>query len=69
MMKEYRLTIDELIYLFQYHAHRYYCLDNPAIEDYQYDKLRDELQKRFPECILLEKVGSGICEDLHKEGE
>jgi NAD-dependent DNA ligase len=58
---------DELEWILQYHAHRYYCLDNPAITDWEYDKYYKELQKRFPHSSLLERVGQGICKELHRE--
>lgn len=36
----------------EYHSHRYYVLDDPEIEDYQYDKMLHELidlEERYPE--------------------
>ena len=62
----YRLTISELIWIIQYHAHKYYCLDMPAIPDDVYDLYWKELNYRYPDCSLLAKIGSGICESLHR---
>jgi len=41
--------VDELRSLLEYHSHKYYVLDSPEIEDYEYDKLLHEL-------IALEEV-------------
>jgi len=66
-----RPPLDELFFLVEYHSHRHYCLDNPAISDYDYDYdlLFDELRSRWEDYPLFSRVGSGICEDLHKKGE
>jgi NAD-dependent DNA ligase len=49
----------------QRHAHNYYCLDKPEISDYACDLLYRQLQKEQPDSVLLERVGSGICKELH----
>ncbi|MDL2233482.1 NAD-dependent DNA ligase LigA [Ruminococcaceae bacterium OttesenSCG-928-L11] len=44
--------IGELRELLNYHGHRYYVLDDPEIEDYEYDKLLHELldlEEEFPQ--------------------
>ncbi len=44
--------IQELRELVEYHGHRYYVLDDPQLEDYEYDQLYHqllELEEAFPE--------------------
>ena len=44
--------IAELTEVVEYHSHKYYVLDNPEIEDYEYDRLLHkliELEEAFPE--------------------
>ncbi|MFO7161236.1 MAG: NAD-dependent DNA ligase LigA, partial [[Clostridium] cellulosi] len=45
---------EELRKLLNYHNYQYYVLDNPEIEDYEYDKLLRELEEieaAHPELI------------------
>jgi len=47
-----RQRVDELRKTLEYHSHRYYVLDNPEIEDYEYDRMLHELldlEERFPQ--------------------
>ena len=44
--------VEELRSLLEYHSHKYYVLDSPEIEDYEYDKLLHELialEEAYPE--------------------
>ncbi|MGI6404264.1 MAG: NAD-dependent DNA ligase LigA [Oscillospiraceae bacterium] len=49
-----RKKIEELRKLVEYHDHRYYVLDDPQLEDYEYDQLYHqllELEEQFPEFM------------------
>lgn len=55
---------DELVAVLQYHSERYYVLDDPEIDDYEYDKLSQEckaLEKEYPAFVTpdspTQKVG------------
>lgn len=43
MNKSLKARIDELRTLLEYHGHRYHVLDDPEIQDYEYDALMHEL--------------------------
>ncbi len=46
--------IDDLVEELNYHAHRYYVLDDPQISDYDYDmknRRLKELEEQFPELV------------------
>ena len=48
------IRIDALRETLEYHMHRYYVLDDPEIEDYEYDKLLHELmdlEEQFPQFV------------------
>jgi len=52
--EEAKRKIEELRKLVEYHAHRYYVLDDPELEDYQYDQLYHQLldlEEQFPEFM------------------
>ena len=64
--RELRATLD-------YHAHRYYVLDDPEIADDAYDGLLDELRElegRYPQLITpdspTQRVGAEPVDRLHK---
>ncbi|MCL2057310.1 MAG: NAD-dependent DNA ligase LigA, partial [Oscillospiraceae bacterium] len=49
--KQAQIRADELKKLLEYHTHRYYVLDDPEIDDHEYDMLNRELvdlEGRFP---------------------
>ena len=49
---EAKKRVDELRKEIDYHAHRYYVMDDPEISDSEYDRLMDELtelEERYPE--------------------
>ncbi|TMK30917.1 MAG: NAD-dependent DNA ligase LigA, partial [Actinobacteria bacterium] len=49
-----KLRVEELRELLNFHAYRYYVLDDPEISDAEYDELMRELRKleeRFPELV------------------
>jgi DNA ligase (NAD+) len=49
-----KLRVEELRELLNYHAYRYYVLDDPEISDAEYDELMRELrelEERFPELV------------------
>ena len=49
-----RLRVDELRRELEEHNYRYYVMDKPTIEDWQYDKLMrelEELEKQYPQLI------------------
>ena len=49
-----RERVEELKEIIEYHNHRYYVLDQPEIEDAQYDEyMREliELESRYPELL------------------
>ncbi len=53
-LEQSRLRADELRKLLDYHSKRYYEMDAPEIEDYEYDMMLRELteiEERFPELI------------------
>ena len=64
------LTLEELEAIVQYHAHRYYCLDNPCIEDWEYDVYEDVLRETYAKWDIsgriTDRVGQGKCKELHK---
>ncbi len=54
---EERARIEELRAIIKEHAHRYYDLDAPTIDDYAYDQLMNELRDlegRYPELITAD---------------
>ena len=62
---EEKLRVDELKALIQIHSHKYHVLDEPEIEDSEYDRLFQELlslEERFPELQTqsspTQRVGS-----------
>jgi NAD-dependent DNA ligase len=63
---ENKFTQSELEWIIKYHAHLYYCLNKNEITDYEYDKYYDLLKKEYPDSILLERIGCGMCKELHK---
>lgn len=63
----------ELRRMIQEHAHRYYDLDAPTIDDYAYDELLNELRElegHFPELIIDDSptmiVGGSVRPDMNK---
>ncbi len=53
-IKEAELRIEALTKQLNYHNHRYYVLDDPEIEDYEYDALMRELralEESYPELL------------------
>src|SRR6266542_3936796 len=49
-----KLRVEELRELLNYHAYRYYVLDDPEVSDAEYDELMQELrelEERFPELV------------------
>ena len=49
-----KLRVEELRELLNYHAYRYYVLDDPEVSDVEYDELMRELrelEERFPELV------------------
>jgi len=51
-LQEAKKRVDELTATLEYHSNRYYVLDDPEIEDYEYDKLLHELidiEEKYPE--------------------
>ena len=63
--KEDKLQIDQLVSLIRKHSYKYHVLDEPEIEDHEYDKLFQELlllEKKFPELLSKtspsQRVGS-----------
>ncbi|MBQ4100125.1 MAG: NAD-dependent DNA ligase LigA [Oscillospiraceae bacterium] len=51
---EVKQKIDELVEKLNYHSHQYYVLDNPEIDDYEYDKLLHtliDLEKQHPDLV------------------
>tara|TARA_Y100000590_G_scaffold10122_2_gene12457 strand:+ start:3804 stop:5831 length:2028 start_codon:yes stop_codon:yes gene_type:complete len=71
--KEDELRIKEISDLIREHSHNYHVLDDPEIEDSEYDKLFQELislEKKFPELISdtspTQRVGSKPSEGFNK---
>jgi DNA ligase (NAD+) len=65
--------INELRERLHYHNHRYYVLDAPEIEDFEYDTLLRELknlESKFPELITLDsptqRVGGLVADGFEK---
>jgi len=57
--KEVKTRVDKLRELLEYHAHRYYTLDAPEIQDSAYDALYRELRKleeQYPELAHADSV-------------
>ncbi|WP_312641893.1 NAD-dependent DNA ligase LigA [Hydrogenoanaerobacterium sp.] len=51
-LQEAKKRVEELTSTLEYHSNRYYVLDDPEIEDYEYDKLLHELielEEQYPE--------------------
>ena len=51
-LNEAKNRVDELTEIINRHNHAYYVLDNPTVDDYEYDMLMQELKKleaEFPE--------------------
>lgn len=49
-----KIEIDNLVEELNYHAHRYYVLDDPQISDYDYDmknRRLKELEEQFPQLV------------------
>src|SRR6266542_3247886 len=49
-----KLRVEELRERLNYHAYRYYVLDDPEVSDAEYDELMQELrelEERFPELV------------------
>lgn len=72
-----RKRVSELTDIIDYHSRKYYVEDNPEIEDYEFDKLMQELKElesEFPElvtpCSPTQRVGgapvSGFAKVTHK---
>ncbi len=64
-----KLRVEELRQLINYHAYRYYVLDEPEISDAEYDELvRElrELEERYPELVTpdspTQRVGAAPAE-------
>ncbi|MFA9380301.1 MAG: NAD-dependent DNA ligase LigA, partial [Acetanaerobacterium sp.] len=54
---------DELKPLLEEYNHRYYVMDNPAVEDYEYDALLHELialEERFPELLTADSPSQRV---------
>lgn len=65
--------IEELKKIVEYHSYRYYVLDNPEIEDYEFDRLMHELidlEQEFPELQTPDsptvRVGGATLNDFQK---
>lgn len=63
-MEKLKARYEELVSVIQYHNNRYYNMDNPEIEDYEYDMLMKELKQietEHPELVTkdspTQKVG------------
>ena len=54
---EAKKRVDELRKEIDYHAHRYYVMDDPEISDSEYDRLMDELTE------LEEQIGRASCRE------
>ena len=72
-----RKRVSELTDIIDYHSRKYYVEDNPEIEDYEFDKLMQELKElesEFPELVTpyspTQRVGgapvSGFAKVTHK---
>lgn len=70
---EAKKKIEELRKKLEHYATLYYDQDNPAISDYEYDMMMNELkelEKQFPELVtkdsLTQKVGGHVKEGFEK---
>lgn len=65
-MKRYK----ELRHQLQVYAHQYYCLNNPLVDDYEYDLLFDKVGDWEKELRIkngiTDRVGTGVCKELHE---
>ncbi len=68
-----KLRVQELTKRLNYHNHCYYVLDDPQIEDYEYDALMRELrslEEAYPELLLptspSQRVGGAPISDFKK---
>lgn len=62
--------LDELKERIRYHNYRYYVLDDPEIEDYEYDKLMRELldiESKFPHLVTLDSPSQRVGGEPSKE--
>lgn len=53
-INEAKTEIDKLVETLGYHAHLYYVLDDPQIDDYEYDMMNKrlrELEEQFPQLV------------------
>lgn len=53
-INEAKIEIDKLVETLGYHAHLYYVLDDPQIDDYEYDMMNKrlrELEEQFPQLV------------------
>lgn len=53
-IRDAKIEIDNLVDELNFHAHRYYVLDDPQISDYDYDMMNKrlkELEAQFPELV------------------
>ncbi len=63
---------DELKEILNYHSYRYYVLDDPEIEDYEYDKLFKELktlEEKYPELKTPDSPTQRVGAEPSKEFE
>ena len=70
---EAKKKVEELRKQLEYYAELYYDQDNPAISDYEYDSMMNELkalEKEYPELVtsdsLTQKVGGHVKEGFAK---
>ena len=71
--KEDKLRVKELSTLIRLHSHNYHVLDEPEIEDLEYDQLFQELlslEQKFPELLSItsptQRVGAKPSEGFKK---
>ncbi len=71
--EEAKQRIAELSKTIHYHNYQYYMLDNPSIEDYDFDMLLNELialEKQFPDLILpdspTQRVGGNVTKQFQQ---
>lgn len=67
---EIKKEYDELVALINYHNNRYYNLDDPEIEDSEYDKLTQRLRKmeaEHPELVTPDSPTQKITGDVKRE--
>ena len=69
-MEDYKLEYNELKKLIEYHNNRYYNLDDPEIEDWEYDQLTQRLkaiEREHPELISPDSPTQKITGEVKAE--